>query len=337
MRVPILAALSTLRGQRRNRGGQDAEEGSRTRSRLVRRFGILALAFVLFGGFVLSATLVTQRSFLLQGVTSSLTIRFAGLETGWLFPEAIVCRPLEQPNPRGEDLPDQVCPSTIYSEEAVSDLEFGWRQDEEVLITTDTDGTLRIERIAGSDPDYPAGTIVVLDQQQWRRNGALAFEGVIELGEDIASGARHYLMSGRWEARQTSFATGLLRSITDVVKVGELARGTQAGVFIGGSPANMTGHITPSFDLPEGFDFVLISEPGRTELRLELYGFDEPLVLRPDWIDTAVTSPLFLAAIVLLTLLALMTQIYGDLSAMPRKGGGSGDAPGEEAKNRQAD
>lgn len=281
--------------------------------RLVSRGSQLALAILLFLAFILSATLGVQRSFLLQGESSSVRIFFVGDDRSWLFREVTICIPLDRPNPRGENLSGRLCPSTVFDEEIALERDIRWQQGEVVRVTVGVDGFVQVEVIESSNPTHPIGTLIVLSNEQWRSNGALAFEGFVEIGEDIAAGSTHYLHSGRWEARQTSFATSILRSITDVVKTGELARGTQAAVYLNGNPAVMAGHLTPSYRFAEAFEFVLISEPGRTELHLEYFGLEQAAVVRPDWIDTAITSPLFLAAMILFTLLAPMMQFIGEL------------------------
>lgn len=313
MRIFNIAAITTLFDRQTTPVDAAVLREGQTKRGMVVRVRLLVLALVLFLVFVLSATLGVQRSFLLQGESSSIRVSFVGGDTGWLFPEATICSPLDQPNPRGEELPGRLCPSTVFDEVVELDRDFRWQQGEIVQVTLGVDGFVQIEVVESSSPTHPIGTLILLSSEQWRSNGALAFEGLVEIGEDIATGSTHYLLSGRWEARQTSFATSILRSITDVVKTGELSRGTQAAVYLDGNPARMAGHLTPSYRFVEAFEFVLISEPGRTELRLEHYGLDEAVVVRPDWFDTAITSPLFLAAIVMLTLLALLTQIFGDL------------------------
>ena len=322
MRIPKIASIATLFKRQAASVDSDVLQAQPTKMGLVRRIGYLILAILLFLAFIFSATLGVQRSFLLQGESSSIRISFSGGDSGWLFHEATICSPLDRPNPRGENLSGRLCPSTIFDEEIALARDFRWQQGEVVRVTVGVDGFVQVEVIESSNPVHPIGTLIVLSSEQWRSNGALAFEGFVEIGEDIAAGSTHYLLSGRWEARQTSFATSLLRSITDVVKTGELARGTQAAVYLNGNPASTAGHLTPSFRFVEAFEFVLISEPGRTELHLEHYGLEQAVVVRPDWIDTAITSPLFLAAMILFTLLAPLMHFIGELMkqrALPRK------------------
>lgn len=180
------------------------------------------------------------------------------------------------------------------------------------------DGANDARAIATGKPDFTEGTTILVPAPAWRSNGALPFHAEASVGEDIGPGAVHFLQSGRWEARQTSPVFQLLRihTVTEVVKSGDLSVGAEVTVYDREHPAIMWGHVTPTPDdlinsLP-GFDVVMLSAPGRTELRLAHFGFAEATSIRPDWVDTAITSPLFLAIFAILNLLAVICQIFSD-------------------------
>ncbi len=171
-------------------------------------------------------------------------------------------------------------------------------------------------------------SIIVVRDRDWRATGALPFQAAATVGEDIGPGAVHFLQSGRWEARQTSPVHDYVpfaHAVTEMVKKGELSLGAEVQVwdYRKGRPATMWGHITPTPDDFDnslaGFDLVMLSSPGKTELRLAHFGFREPATIRPDWVDTAVNSPLFLAMFALLSLIAVILQIMKDTGELRRK------------------
>ncbi len=304
-----------------------------------RIFGSRAGRLGLIGAFALMwvSVFFVDRSFLIEAETSSLELTFAGESNAWNIPRATICSIREVPDFDAAPDPSAVCGPQLYSASLTTDLTLSWACGATVAVQTNSDGALIIEVLGleqverqtapcrGDDTrkvatgfDFGEGSLIVIASDDWRRGGALPFQAEAKVGEVLSAGATHFLQDGRWEARQTSPIFKLLRlhTVTEVVKSGDLSVGVDAAIYESGHPAVMWGHVTPTaldFDhsLP-GFDVVMLSAPGRTELRLGYHGLAEPARVRPDWVDTAITSPLFLAIFALLNLLAVIVQIVGD-------------------------
>lgn len=313
---------------------------------------VMRLAFLGLIAIVTLSMFFVHRTFLVEAETSYAELTFASDVTTWTLNGATICTPRETPDlgalgggacppmlyapyvppDRRENPP----PAPGAQPEFVS---LTWGCGVRVSLQADTDGALVItvlgfrqvaalpdpcrddgadDRAYAQGQDFGADTIIVIGAEDWRENGALPFQAEVTLGEDIGPGAIHYLQSGRWEARQTSRILEFLgvHSVTEVVKEGEFSIGAEATIFDGRHRAVMFGQITPvGVDLPNslpGFDVVMLSSPGNTELRLAHFGFEDAVAIRPDWVDTAINSPVFLALFTILSFLAVVFQIVGD-------------------------
>lgn len=308
------------------------------------RFGLVALIAI-----ALVSIFVVKRSFLVVAETSYADITFSGELNTWSFSEATICEPLDPPELNEDPENEAVCNPQLYTphqpEKGATEVTLNWACGARVAVQADTDEHLVVTvlgfgemegqatpcrvgetRSIATGYDLAAGTILVVAPEDWRSNGALSFQGEARVGEAIGPGAVHYLRSGRWEARQTSPILDRIRPrrVTEVIKSGEFSVGAEVRVLDNGAPAIVAGHITPipvkqDNDLP-AFDVVMLSAPGaRTEIELSHFGFAEPARIRPDWVDTAITSPLFLAVFALLSLIAVVLQIMKDTGELRRK------------------
>ncbi|MDJ1007372.1 MAG: hypothetical protein QNJ13_06050 [Paracoccaceae bacterium] len=337
--------------------------------RRIARSPVVLAALLLSLVFAVAGMVFVERSFLVEAETSYAELAFGGDANTWNFPKATVCNPLETPDftatGSGQDAAPPVCNPMLFETpvEAGGEVTLTWSCGARVSVQSDVDGALvvsvlepapeedRAERCE-REPSVPAdahgivpGSVIVVADADWRATGALPFQAAATLGEDIGPGSVHYLQSGRWEARQTSPVYDYipLHRITEVVKSGSFSLGAEVQVtdFRLGRPALVWGHITPTaedFDNSlAGFSVVMVSAPGKTELRLAHFGLREPATIRPDWVDTAITSPLFLAVFAILNLIAVILQILNDASGLRRgeaSGGGSGDAAIAKAEPR---
>lgn len=293
---------------------------------LLPRFKLqLFLMSVLFAVlFVALSAIGVLRSFLVEAQTSGAEITFKDSGTSWYFAQATLCTPRDTPNPRAKSKPDALCAAGLYTETPPQELSLTWPENSRIDLRIDDDKAFVIEILTDVGP-HSKGSLIIIGPEEWKGHAALAFRGAVVIGESMSSGARHYMTTGRWEARETGLAISLLRDSMETVKEGTFARGAQATVFVNDAPALMFGHITPglvsspqSSSADDAFYVTMISEPGKTELRLFHFGFAEASVIRPDWIDSTLSSPLLMAAIVVLTFLASLTQFLGDVSAQRR-------------------
>ncbi|MEO0567087.1 MAG: hypothetical protein AAF066_05105 [Pseudomonadota bacterium] len=290
--------------------------------RLKLRLFLMAVLFAVL--FVALSAIGVSRSFLVEAQTSGAEIKFKDSGTAWYFPQATLCTLRDNPNPRTTSKPDALCAAGWYTETPPQELRLTWPENTRIDLRIDDDRAFVIEILTDAGL-HSKGSLIIIRPEDWQGHAALAFRGAVVIGESMSSGARHYMTTGRWEARETGLAISLLRDSMETVKQGTFARGAQATVYVNDAPALMFGHITPNLtsspwspNADDAFYITMISESGKTELRLFHFGFAEPSVIRPDWIDSTLSSPLLLAAIVILTFLASLTQFLGDVSAQRR-------------------
>jgi hypothetical protein len=311
--------------------------GSRLRTILSwLRFTLVLTILAITLGLIAIQVIGLKRSFVIEAKSSLLDLVFSGNRNDWQFEQVTICRPAESPDPRRAASPDAPCPDNIYDIERQAHFTIKWPDGAGARLALDPDGELILKvgmnfpflEPGGDDPDpnrqgeaiappdLPAGTLILVAADAWIANAALTFEGTATIGQDIRSGVSHYLHDGRWEARQTALFTWWFRPFTEVIKEGRLPHGVEATVVDAEkSPVKVFGYVTPFLggDRPAFFTVVALSEPGHTELRVGQFGLRDPAVVRPDLLDIASSSAIFVAAIAVLTILAALTQILGDL------------------------
>lgn len=298
--------------------------------------------FALFVAFLSSAIVGIERSVVIEAQTSRMSLTFEGPSNRWFFRKVTLC-PYGGPPERGSD-PDLRLPCPPSSEEPLT-REFwtvDWPEGARVTVDIRPSGAL-IVTLQDALPDLVVGdrvrvvtlgarSILYVAPEDWIRQGALTFEATATFGEAMRPGLSTYLHGGRWEFRQRSLATRFLRSSTELVKEGTLSRGVAVRVvdrladpelgrvlwfpkYGDPEPAQMFGHLSPVDDPggPPAFAMVAISEQGLTELEISHFGLRENAIVKPDVIDLAIASPIFIAAITFLSLLAAVTQVLGDL------------------------
>lgn len=306
----------------------------------------LLIVVVLLGGALFVVLADRERTFMVEASTSHIDLGFVGPRNIWYLPEVVLCTPAPPPDPgatalsegpaaaddRGGAL-DRLCDPTVFRVDQLTEVSLAWPAGAGARVTMDPDGTVVIEPglqslggrdiWTGAQAVLPIGipeglapnAILVVPLDAWRAQPALTFEAYAAIGREISAGARHYLHEGRWEARQNTSSLARFRA-SEVVKQGDLSPGAEVSIQdTGGEPVVMFGHLTPDRDpdAVRGFDVTAISAAGATELRLVHFGFAEAAIMRPDAIDTLASSSVLIAAVVIVTLLAALTQAGSDL------------------------
>lgn len=274
--------------------------------------GRFASAIAILGLLIVAVMLTSanERSFMLEAQTSGARLTFHGEANAWNVEEATLCMPRAVPQPRlaaGDGADDAVCSPALFETQTVRDLAINWRAGSAVDLVIDTAGALSLRVVEDGSAELVEGAFVVIPAATWARHGALTFAGALRVGDTIASGARNYLRSGRWEVRQGGLATSLFRDAVEVSKRGDFTLGASVEVFSGDRPATLYGSITPSD--PAAFHLVALSQRGPVELRLGYFGLHDATVLRPDWIDRITSSSTLIALIALMTFVATGYQI----------------------------
>ncbi|MBJ3763355.1 hypothetical protein ILP92_11420 [Maribius pontilimi] len=257
------------------------------------------LALLLFG---------SSRSFLVEARTGGLKIEFSESSNSWRLPDAVLCLPLEIPT----FPPDPDCGIAAKSDGPPNERLIAWADGTIVEISGERGGGIRIEAMSGNTATLPMNAAFIVSRNAWQRAGALTFRGYATIGQDMSDGASHYLREGRWEAREAGWLTSVFRSVTEVVKTGDLPTGAKVTAIIDGEPALAYGHLARGMgprDEETGLDVTMISEFGDTALSVRHFGLRNAVVIKPDWIDVAISSPLLLAVAALFSILASFVQV----------------------------
>lgn len=268
--------------------------------------GLLALVVLL--------TFAADRSVLIEAETSGLRLSFSGEANAWRFDTASRCVLRASPQPRlasGQDAETAPCSPVLFEIQSLTDHAINWRAGSVVDMVIDSAGALSIHLVERGQTDLPLDSYIIVPAAAWARHGALTFSGTLRLGEPIASGSRNYLHSGRWEMRQSGFATSLIRDIVEVVKRGEVTLGASVEIYSGARPATMFGSITPSHSANSAVDMrvTALSQKGPVELQLRYFGLQDPTILRPDWIDRVVSSSTLMGILAIMTFVATGYQL----------------------------
>lgn len=293
----------------------------------IRRIGAPAsLRVLLLGGATCAVVLFiafnlfrAERTFFVEATTSVFEVEFAGSGNHWFLSGGLACERRARPVPAALDIPGdkaQFCDPSFYVQRVIEGPDaIEWRDGTRLRITMHGTGVLLIDVLQRGDQALPAGTLLVVGADDLRASGALPFTGYLEIGSPVSSGQRYHLQAGRWEAREGGFATSLLRSnATEVVKSGELPRGSVAAILNGSERAIVHGFASAVLpdESPTALFLSAVSASGDTAIQLDQYGFLAPVVIRPDLIDVALSSPLLLTIALGLSLLASFAQVISD-------------------------
>ena len=277
------------------------------------------LAFVIFIVLICLAigfgTMARERTFSLVATTLGGEITFNGQQNDWQFSEVIRCTMRASPDFRiSGEAREELCDNALFKVEHLSDIVVSWRDTERIQFRSHPSGGLQIRLDTDSRADMPPGSLLIIPQAAWADHGALAFQGAVQLGGEMATGSTDYLLSGHWEALQTGLATSLVRDITEVVKSGTLVRGSTVDFIKSEGNVISFGHLTPPDESATGIEVALLTERAPIALRVSYYGLQEPAIFKPDWIDTISSSTLLVA---LAALLSLIAGIVGLVLAVP--------------------
>lgn len=248
-----------------------------------------------------------ERSVMVEAETSVARITFAGDDTTWQFEAATVCTERMVPDMTLEET-DGPCSVQIYEVAEKGRYGHTFSKGETVAVRLRHDGYL----VLGLGDGAAAKAVVLVAAEDWSQTGALAFDGMLSLGEVPGTGTRAFLHKGRFEARERL----PWQSATDVVKTGDFARGEavlvksratrrnpcEAAVAGASCDAVVFGHITAtSTDGAAMLHVMAVSRAGDPELHVSYAGGAEPRVIRPTWIDSVVTSPALLAVALIMS------------------------------------
>jgi hypothetical protein len=275
--------------------------------------GVVALLLLVLFFFLF---LSRERTIAIEARTLGGEITFSASTNHWLLSPSVLCRPREAPDFRAAAPPDassDACSPVFYQIDTADQRVIDWQSGMSIRFSIDSIGNLVLEVTHSSVAQLPSGSVLFIAAEDWARHGALAFIGQMTVGEPLATGARNYTLDGRWQMRQSGRAVSLFRDITDVVKTGDLTRGAAVRIVgIDGEPATVYGALTPiEGDDEGGIAVTALSHEGDVALELSYFGLEAPSLLKPDWIDTLLSSPVILALVtVLLPIILVVAQLF---------------------------
>ncbi|MFN4153897.1 MAG: hypothetical protein ACK4HF_04535 [Paracoccaceae bacterium] len=266
--------------------------------------GIFALLTIT----VVSVGVGSTRTIVVEAETTGLEITFAGQANDWALGPVTVCVPrpqIDRSLPRG----DGQCDARRYLERSEDSLRINWNQNAAVRVTSTSLGGLAFDMSGQTDVENR--TRVILSAESWQANGALTFSGTTRIGDQLASGETHMILSGSFEMREKPFGS----ETTEVLKTGPLRRGESALIMMptedGPMAAKVFGHITPAEDSSSRIAVGVVSAPGQVFLQLGFYGAAVPTRISPSWVDRALASPLVLALVAIMSLVLNARQLIG--------------------------
>lgn len=166
--------------------------------------------------------------------------------------------------------------------------------------------------------DAPNGFLVI-SPKSLQASGLLSLSGRISLGRDLASGGRSdFLWGGTYEIREQNWLTRILGRRSVTLERGELIPGSAVEIVSNNLPSTTSnGHFFPAIiDDQMVLKVVALSGGGDGAIRVSVSGAD-PFTIDPDWIDSVIANPIFLALAFLLGILLNALQLASTILRTP--------------------
>ena len=253
-----------------------------------------------------------RRTILIEAEASGIDITLLSENNAWLITEATLCIP-KSFDRQAEKERSVLCDTRRYEIKTDSEFILKWQKGSRTTVHRTVDGYYEIQLLTPLG-DFVEGTRILIAQDHGIHLGTLLFTGLATIGGKQIDGQSKFLIGGRYEARETGILTALTDRVSHIVKSGDLLRGSTTSVVTGHegeAAAKIHGQITfPASPKREGFNIVLVSEPGNTALKVQYFEGVKASVVRPDWIDSITTSPMLVAFTIILSLLSSLARVF---------------------------
>lgn len=304
--------------------------------------GSLAWLVVLavFAALVGNTRYFVDRTAVIMADTTSLEVQFDESKH-WLFEEGMtLCRP--DPDVRAaltnqHPICNQFLPDGTYTRlaiEAGDVLEIRIEADQSLLVrflpcdATTAQGCALSKSASGEiRPRAAPNGFVVISPEALRAAGLLSLTGRISLGRELASGGRaDFLLGGTYEIREQNWLTRIFGRRSATLERGELIPGAAVEIIAQDVPSPASnGHFFSAMrDDQLVLRVIALSGGGAGAIRMSVGGA-EPLTIDPDWIDSIIANPVFLALAFLLGILLNALQLAHSLLRLPRSAKGNDD------------
>ncbi len=272
---------------------------------------------------VLTVLILTAptRTIQLQARTLSVEVQIMAEPLQWNLDGAVVCVPS-----LNRDASDEKCGD--MATELISERpDYEWVRGQRLLIDWTPDN-LRITAL-NEGRGWPANAVFLLSHDDARRNGALAFVGLMTLGQEIGAGSTGYVINGDYAIYEQGLLARAMPSwSSDVTRKGQIRRGDQIRIVCETGwfsdcpddenpdqsalqPNQVSGSITmDGADDKEGMHVVALGVESDSLLEIAYLGRSEPLLVRPNWIQRAAASSGLLSLSLLFSLIAPLLLPY---------------------------
>jgi hypothetical protein len=313
---------------------------------------VLAVLVALIG----NTRYFVQRTAVVMADTTSLRVVFD--ETKYWFIEAgmALCRP--NPDRRAalrtqDPLCNQFMPAGTYTRLAIDPgdtLELRMEPDGNLLVRfvpCDSTGgaDCRAPGAAAGTPGAPtpsqtrprdtANGFLLIAPDALHAAGPLSLSGRISLGRELASGGRSdFLLGGTYEIREQNWLSRIFGRRSVTLERGDLIPGAAVELLSGDAPSTASnGHFfSAQRDGRAVLQVIALSGVGDGAVRMTVEGA-EPFTIDPDWIDSVIANPVFLALAFLLGLLLNALQLANSLRKGPVAAGAESPAPDSTTAN----
>lgn len=321
----------------------------RRRSRVLRGGLAWLVVLAVLAALVGNMRYFVDRTAIVTAQTTSLQVQFDEGQY-WLIEDGMtLCRP--NPDRRAAaQSSDPVCQQFIrdgtYSRLAIDKgdvLEIRIEANRDLLIrfvpceaAAPGDCTAARSQPGEIRPRSAPNGFVVIAPEALEAAGPLALSGRISMGRQAGSGGgADFLVGGTYEIREQNWLTRMFGRRSAALDRGELIPGAAVEILSGGAPSTSSnGHFFSSLlDDRLILKVVALSGGGRGAVRMWVEGA-EPFTIDPDWIDSVIANPVFLALAFLLGILLNALQLANSVLSAPRAP--EADPPGSGPPERPA-
>jgi len=170
-------------------------------------------------------------------------------------------------------------------------------------------------------PQNAPGGFVLISQEALNAAGSLSLSGRISIGSRAgATSGANFLVSGNYEIREQNWLTRAFGRRSTNLDSGALIPGAAIEIMSGKEPSNRSnGHFfSSSLDDRPVLRVVAVSGGNHGAVRMDVADV-EPFTIDPDWIDSVIANPVFLALAFLLGLILNALQLASSLFKSPQK------------------
>lgn len=171
-------------------------------------------------------------------------------------------------------------------------------------------------------PSSAPNGFLVIPMEALREAGRLSLSGKITIGGRPGSdGGPDFLIGGVYQIREQNWLTRTLGRRSTILETGDLIPGASVELVNNSEPSATTkGHLFHStLDDLNVIKVIALSAGGYGAIKQDVAGVD-PFTIDPDWVDSVIANPIFLALAFLLGIVLNTLQIASSIFNSNRRG-----------------